>query len=384
MGNTPEPEPCTGECYDHNDGMRALYFAYNAYCPADQLREWNCMRCKDQLREFDLIGVVDTGDLQMFVGYDRGFGMIVLSARGSANEDNWWTNFDILRIQYFPAKSAVNNPEIHEGIYSAYRKLKWNGGLMTVLQEASKKYPHADVLCTGHSLGGALASVACLDLKVAPKLESVRQNIGKVNVISFGEPRWCNWELANYYNNVIDTSWRVTNRYDIVTTIPPLTFGYYHVGTQIWYNYQRWWADIEELKFIQCNGSGEDDTCYGAMWTDLVPQVSHHTQYMQVPFGCGETSGAYAVVGEFLNHENRIEYDGYTNRINVAPDFVAIGLILFAVSCLINVIFCGRFLTQFSWKKTMTKAAAKAGWNEVKFVESDIEDEEVVNALNAL
>merc|ERR1712048_139582 len=240
--------------------------------------------------------------------------------------------------------------------------------------------------CTGHSLGGALGSITCLDLKVSPTFRALQ--IGKVNVISFGEPRWCNREVVQYYNNVMDSHWRVTNRYDIAMTVPPRSFGYAHVGTQIWYNFEYWWWDINKLAWKQCDGSGEDYDCYGStVWPSRTPQFSHHLDYLEVPFrnqcGSGSSSAVAAIGNELLEYEQmNAAFNGeYANRMSFAPDFVLTGLILFAPSCLMNIIFCGGFVTSFACKRSKAKAASKAGWNKVKFVEeSGIEEE--VDALN--
>merc|ERR1711997_1137160 len=100
--------------------------------------------------------------------------------------------------------------------------------------------------------------------------------------------------------------------------------------------------------------------------------------YLEVPFGCDSSSSAAAIGNELLEYEqmNAAFNEGYANRMSFAPDFVLTGLILFALSCLINIIFCGGFVTNCVCKKSKAKAASKAGWNKVKFVEeSDIEEE---------
>lgn len=77
-------------------------------------------------------------------------------------------------------------------------------------------------MVTGHSLGGALASLASIDIKnsfgITPK------------VITFGQPRIGNQNLANYLSEMIPKTYRVINYADIVPHLPTSTFNYAHYG----------------------------------------------------------------------------------------------------------------------------------------------------------
>ena len=115
------------------------------------------------------------------------------------------------------------------------------------------QYPNSDILVTGHSLGGALAGVAALELKQSP-IYNVHA-IKSVSVITFGQPRWCNKNLALYFDKIIDSNWRIVNEHDVVSTLPYESLGYYHTSTQIWY------TSTDPLEYKQCDGSGEDWDC---------------------------------------------------------------------------------------------------------------------------
>merc|ERR1712146_229009 len=51
-----------------------------------------------------------------------------------------------------------------------------------------------------------------------------------------------------------DISWRVVAQEDAVTHIPPLDFGWRHVGIEVWYN-----RGLQRYKV--CPGPEEDPTC---------------------------------------------------------------------------------------------------------------------------
>ena len=92
--------------YDEDEAFNTLSYAYGAYCNATDLRSWECKWCQSN---FDITshgaGVIDTFDLQAFMGYDHDQNRIVLSFRGSHNIDNWINNlgryYTVISLYYF-------------------------------------------------------------------------------------------------------------------------------------------------------------------------------------------------------------------------------------------------------------------------------------------
>ena len=68
-----------------------------------------------------------------------------------------------------------------------------------------------EVLCCviGHSLGGALATLAAYDI-CKQLQESGREDV-KVMCYSFGAPRTGNHAFANDYNRVVPDTWSIIN-----------------------------------------------------------------------------------------------------------------------------------------------------------------------------
>ena len=123
------------------------------------------------------------------------------------------------------------NGSVHEGFYSSWQELE-DGGLNTMIESIFNGYPGADILITGHSLGAALAHIAALEMKENSVYNVL--DIGSVNAITFGSPRWCDEDIATYYGEVIDSNWRIVNEHDVVPTIPYMAMGYHHTGYVIY------------------------------------------------------------------------------------------------------------------------------------------------------
>jgi triacylglycerol lipase len=69
------------------------------------------------------------------------------------------------------------------------------------------------VLCTGHSLGGALATLCGIWAKTMWPFTRVR-------VITAGSPRMGNAPFTQHFESLIDESWRVINGADVIPTLP--------------------------------------------------------------------------------------------------------------------------------------------------------------------
>ena len=111
------------------------------------------------------------------------------------------------------------------------------------------KYVGKQILVTGHSLGAAVAQIASLEIF------SYGNATGYRMVEDFGSPRWGNSVMVDYFVDMVDTHWRLTNQHDVVPTVPPESKWYKHTPTQVWY------TSDEPLKYQVCDGSGEDKDC---------------------------------------------------------------------------------------------------------------------------
>jgi len=112
------------------------------------------------------------------------------------------------------------------GFYSAYK------GVANMVKEQVDRllnlHKTAKIVVTGHSLGGAMAVLAALDLKVQH---------GKVDYLyTYGQPRVGNQAFADYLQAQVPATYRVINYADTVPHVPPSAFSFKHGGHEMWYN----------------------------------------------------------------------------------------------------------------------------------------------------
>lgn len=90
----------------------------------------------------------------------------------------------------------------------------------------SPRPQHWTVAITGHSLGGALATLAAMDIaQQKNKLGDI-----KIKMYNFGSPRVGNQCFSKLFDLAVPDSWRVVNANDSVTKVPRPFMGYHHVG----------------------------------------------------------------------------------------------------------------------------------------------------------
>lgn len=85
--------------------------------------------------------------------------MVAFRGTNGANLDNWRSNLNVLSSPY----PGVTGAKVHSGFLSAYNDVK--DQVKKAITAQLGKYPNAEIFVTGHSLGGALALLAAVDIK---------------------------------------------------------------------------------------------------------------------------------------------------------------------------------------------------------------------------
>ncbi len=133
----------------------------------------------------------------------------ILAFRGSDSAEDWVSDFIAQQVSYRPVKNAG---QTHKGFTDIYMSAR--SQIHQLIHEVPADRP---LFLTGHSLGGALATLAALDISQNTAFQSPI-------VYTFGAPRVGDPNFVRAYNYSVTTHWRIQNEYDIVPHLPPLIY----------------------------------------------------------------------------------------------------------------------------------------------------------------
>jgi hypothetical protein len=147
-------------------------------------------------------------------GQHKGEGLYAMTFRGTVSSTNWLTNFKLLAHHW---KGMV----IHKGFFDALEPHK-----QVLIKELKKIAANHDrILITGHSLGGALATLFSYYVAEAfPKIA--------VQLITVGAPRVGDLHFADALETKLHLIYRVAARCDPIPTTPDRLWDVSHFTTR--------------------------------------------------------------------------------------------------------------------------------------------------------
>jgi len=257
-------------------------------CGAAKVNAWDCKLCafastagfhtrttfeNPKKNTFGYVGVMPTQDKKA---------VIVVSFRGTEKTSmkNWLTN---LNFGKDPFPGLATSIQVHQGFLGAY--LDVQSQVLNAITKAQKACQDCRILLTGHSLGGALATIAAADLAVR------KIGVDKLSLYTYGSPRVGNDAFATWFNTQVKDSFRVTHADDAVIHVPFDNMGFTHIGLNVHYpkpfvfntnlDNQRFCGLGESNKSCQSKGIGFNIFKIGSA-------VSQHLKYLDVDCGCGD------------------------------------------------------------------------------------------------
>jgi len=193
--------------------------------------------------DFEKICFLDnvSTDTQVAIWRDSSRRRLVVAFRGT--EQSRWKD---LRTDLMLVPAGLN-PErlggdfkqeiqVHSGFLGAYDSVR--NRIMALIryavgyqdEEDAENISRWHVYVTGHSLGGALATLLALELSSS---QMAKNGVIFVTMYNFGSPRVGNRRFAEVYNAKVKDSWRIVNHRDIIPTVPRL-MGYCHVEAPVY------------------------------------------------------------------------------------------------------------------------------------------------------
>jgi len=140
----------------------------------------------------------------------------VVLCRGTQEDREWGKNLKATNTTYTILKAKYG--KVHQGFYDIYRQFR--NDLKNDIHK--KVLPKTLIYVTGHSLGGALATLAAFDISM------MVGRAYKVHMYNFGAPRVGQNTFYGHFMNKIKRAYRFVNSKDPVTAVPK--WPYYHVG----------------------------------------------------------------------------------------------------------------------------------------------------------
>jgi hypothetical protein len=150
-------------------------------------------------------------------------GDTVIAIRGTEGILEWIHDAEFSLV---PCPFLAGAGHTEDGFTDMYESLRTGaapGSPAVVDALATLQFPQpvSSLTICGHSLGGALATLLALDV-------AANTTFTEPAVYTYGSPRTGDSLFAATYDQVVKNSYRVANRLDIITSLPP-PLGYEHV-----------------------------------------------------------------------------------------------------------------------------------------------------------
>lgn len=137
-------------------------------------------------------------------------------------------------------RAALGSPKVHSGFYHAYTASGFNmelmGRLKRILRSLVEYEPgrRVRVFVTGHSLGGALATLCAYDVMTHCQRDHFEDY--NVSCYTFGAPRTGNHAFARLLMDKVPDTWHVINSDDTVTRVGKFFFLFKRGGHRVLIN----------------------------------------------------------------------------------------------------------------------------------------------------
>lgn len=251
----------TSESYDADLAYTLAKLSSAAYSDSPQ----NCIDKKLSSMQLHVIEhiarkcsyIFEYGECYAFVAVSHMLKQIIISYRGSVSPKQVLEELtSILAIPKVPFSAGGN---VQKYFWNSFQMIY--SCLKQSVRQTLKSYPGYRVVVTGHSLGGAMASLAAASLvydRIVPPKQIVLYN--------FGSPRIGDKLFAFYHDGLVPSSFRVVHYEDIIVHFPTMTYFSgtpYHHKSEIFYSTNM----TKDFKYRFCKAD-EDDTCsnHGFTW----------------------------------------------------------------------------------------------------------------------
>ncbi|KAJ2725205.1 hypothetical protein GGI07_001467 [Coemansia sp. Benny D115] len=205
-----------------------LYAAYASAAYSIDSENWNCdTQCKRPGMEGTIVkyhwsypGVTSDG----YIAVNDNKKIIVVAFRGSANTGDWIESFSTSFVQW---PTSISGSHVSTGFLEGYQVA--SGPIIQHIKALVTTYPGYTIVATGHSLGGARASMFVADIAAY-----YPQYLSRIQLFTYGQPKCGDLSFATFMNGLSIPKIREVNKSDITPHLPDTESNYYHFGTEVW------------------------------------------------------------------------------------------------------------------------------------------------------
>ena len=158
-----------------------------------------------------------------YIAVDDVHKVVVLAFRGAQSAPNWIQN---MNFDHAPS-DLCDDCEVHDGFWEMWKGVR--NKLFEDVDQALGKNPGYRFVVTGHSLGGALATLAAASFRKRDK-----HFAEFTELFSYAAPRVGTGATADFLTMQSNKSYRITSGHDYVPRLPAATFGYMHMSPEYW------------------------------------------------------------------------------------------------------------------------------------------------------
>lgn len=248
--------------------QRNVRLARASYCVnGDTAASWSCGHQCSSVQHIQNASFMEAGNHHGYVAFDSKQQFIILALAGTEDARDWISDLRLGCASPFNAQvvgKLKKYPEarVHNGFWDAWSSLK--DLALEKLEKLAKDHKIRDVLVLGHSMGGAIATLAGLDLKSSHGFNA--------SVMSFEAPRCGDVQFVSATIAEDLPIWRITTHRDPVVHLPRFCMDC--GGWPRWWNIHKYhhppielyWDESGEVgkppqEPRKCDTSGEDPQC---------------------------------------------------------------------------------------------------------------------------
>ncbi|KAH7335446.1 lipase [Rhizoctonia solani] len=242
-------------------------FSDAAYCPPETRDKWQCKTCQDDsVKDFQVYKYGGDGGLVQYwyVGWWPSQSSVVVGRQGTDGDKIIPVLTDaaflpvLLPGDQFPGRPLLASA--HVGFLASHKRSA--ADILSAVKDVLAQNKATKIITTGQSLGGALATLDGLYLRL--QLGSTV----KVSIRTLGGPRVGNDIFADFVNTKVSDVVRITLKRDIVPVLPPLLLGFKHTTGEKHLNTDDAWNNCAGQDNLNANCSAGEVLTEGVKLSD--------------------------------------------------------------------------------------------------------------------